>query len=88
MSPRLQPVPMPSTCQPRTYPPPRPRVVPVVSGSQFNPVGPGASLAVGVVEANNDTNNDIEAFIAGTNTKVTSAGGVEVQATSKPTLQA
>ena len=57
-------------------------------GLSVNPVGPSASLAVGVVEANNNINDDIEAFITGTNTNVTSAGGVDVQATSKPTLQA
>ena len=87
MSPRLQPMPMPSTCQPRTYRPPRPRVVPVVSGSQFYPVGFLEALAVGVVEANNNINDDVKAFISDANTRVTSAGGVEVQANSTPTIQ-
>ena len=41
-----------------------------------------------MVEANNNINNDVEAFITDGNTNVTSAGGVEVQASSTPTINA
>ena len=56
-------------------------------GFSFSP-GFSGSLAVGVVEANNNINDDVEAFISDANTRVTSAGGVEVQANSTPTINA